>query len=148
MFGGLGLRPRRRHLHHALHCAGHRTGDHRIETLGGVAQRSPQHRHVDPGDHFDLHAVGKPLRDVAGRRPKTSVNTMASGLRTRASISRACASITSTGVSAATSSASSAQLQSGKACCATCFSDDASGACAMIINPGMAADYRQFVRWN
>ena len=44
---------------------------------------------------------------------------------------------------AVTSSASSSCAQSGKACSATAFSDEASGAWAMISRPGMAADYRQ-----
>ena len=141
---GLVLRPCRRHLHHALRRAGHRARDHRIRALVGVTQRSPQHRHIDAGDHLDLHAVGQPLRHVARRRAehvgeddrfgvahlrehfaRARLDLLAGSLRRRRA-PRAC------------------RAQSGNACCATAFSDDASGAWAMIISPGMAADYRQF----
>ncbi len=64
---GLVLGPRHADLHHALRAAVHGARDEFVQRHVGVAQRAPQHRHVDAGDDARAHAVGHRQRRLAGR---------------------------------------------------------------------------------
>src|SRR5580765_8005721 len=66
-FQRLVLRSRRRDLHDALGGAGDGAREHRFQRFFAMAERAPEHWHVDAGDDLDANAIGQALGDVAGR---------------------------------------------------------------------------------
>ena len=60
-FECLVLRPGSSHLHDALGRAGDGSRHQGVQRFIGIAQRAPEHGHVDASDHLDLHTIGQAL---------------------------------------------------------------------------------------
>src|SRR5690606_17818597 len=65
-----GRRPVGRDLHHPRGGAIQGARDELLQRLGRIVEGAPEHGHIDPGDDFDMHAIGQAMHGVAGGGPK------------------------------------------------------------------------------